>query len=179
VGSSTFLTIILICSSQAKSEQRACVITDEGSTVCGKLTNTNLKVKKSNEGIVNRKEIDKISVTLKGCKNINNSVKCDLTVRNIGVERNATVVAGDSASAGNNASKIIDYAGKTHYSSTVNIDNQSGSTISVKFSPDVDYAASVIFNNDRHQINKAQLLEIVIYSNSHKSYKFSNVSISS
>jgi hypothetical protein len=170
--SSTFLTIFFTCISPAKSEQRACVITDEGNTVCGKLTNTNTKTKKTSIATVNRKEIDKISIVLKGCQNIDRGVKCDFVMRNSGAERYVIIAAG------NGSSKIVDTAGKTHYSSTVDIDSSSGSGIGVKFSPDIDYAASMIFNNDRNKIDKAQLLEFIIaITGSPRSLKFSNISI--
>jgi hypothetical protein len=82
--SSMILAGFLIHSNPASAQQRACVITDEGATVCGKPTKP---TKKPNSSLGCQKEFDNYIVLLKGCKRLDTTIKCTVQITNKGVER--------------------------------------------------------------------------------------------
>lgn len=166
VLASMVLTSLSIYSNPASAQQRACVITDEGATVCGKLT-TQTKKPTPNSGY--RKEIDNIVFLLKNCKRSEANVMCNFIITNKGSERELAIQL--------NGSRIVNSSGKTYFPALVNFDSRSSSDyVNVKLVTNVDYAAFLTFNEIPDQVLPFQLLQI--NTGLSKSVQFRNVSIS-
>jgi hypothetical protein len=101
-----FITLILasnsICVNQAQSQpqppQRACVITDEGTTVCGKPTTSQKKVneinqEKKNMVFAQEFRLDDYIFKFKKCQKLVSSAMCMITIVNNGAERNLKITA--------------------------------------------------------------------------------------
>jgi hypothetical protein len=167
VLASIVLASLLIYSNQASAQQRACVITDEGATVYGKLTTLN---KKPNQSLGQRKEVDKFVFLLKGCRRSDTTIKCNLSIINKGAERELYIRADRSTST------IIDSSGKSYSGSTVEIGGQIGSEgLTTIISPGIDYIAEINFENVSEQIAQAPVLNLYLHR---QKVQFRNVSFS-
>jgi hypothetical protein len=166
VLASIVLTSLLIYSNPASAQQRSCVITDEGTTVCGKLTT---QTKKPNSSSGQRKEVDKFVFLLKGCKRSDTTIKCNLQVTNKGSERELYIHAG------NEYSTIVDSLGKAYSGSTVDIGGKSSNALWTVISPGIDYNADISFENIPEQIAQAPVLNLYLHS---QKVQFRNVSFS-
>jgi hypothetical protein len=167
--SSMILASFLIYNSPVLAQQRACVITDEGDTICGKLTT---QTKKPSLNSVYRKEVDGFVFLLKRCSRYEESVKCDLTMVNKGQERTLEINRDNC--------KIVDSFGNSHYSPALDLDGKMGvndSLPQVRVVPGIEYALVLNFKNIPNQITRTQLLEITLQNR--KSVQFRNVSFSS
>jgi hypothetical protein len=89
-----------ICINQAQSQpqQRACVITDEGTTVCGKPTTPQKKANEINQEKKNTVppqefRIDDYVFSLKKCQRFTPGAFCNITIVNNGAERNLKIIA--------------------------------------------------------------------------------------
>jgi hypothetical protein len=127
---SVVLTGLIINGDAARSQQRACVITDDGATICGKLTTVKKEAKKPAQSSGYRKEVNNFLYVLKGCKRSDMIVKCDLVIINKGVQRDLLLYAQQS--------KIIDVAGKSHSGSNVEIGGQSNYAVRTKIITGID-----------------------------------------
>jgi hypothetical protein len=167
-ASATLSIFSLSVSTQA--QQRACVLTDEGSTVCGKPTSITNDSRKTNQI-----SLDNFLFALNGCRRSDTTVKCDLTLINKGLERGIRVYGQDSCCA---TSKIIDSFGKSHSASSVDMDGRISSFIITTVSPGVNYSAIVIFDNVPEQVSRIQLFSLELrIGDKYKSAKFRNFSI--
>jgi hypothetical protein len=146
-----FLASFLIDSNLASAQQRACVITDEGNTVCGKLTT---QPKKSSSGSGYRKEVKNYIFVLKGCRRSDTTIKCSLTVTNREAERNFSIYA--------TLSSIIDSSGKSYMASTVSIGGKTSSSLQPFIAPGIDYAADITFENIPEAITQVPLLKLFL-----------------
>ncbi len=106
--SSMILASFLIYNSPVSAQQRACVITDEGATVCGKLTTQTKKPIKSSGY---RKEVDNFIISLKGCRRSNTTINCDVTITNKGKDEAIRIYPGWSS--------MVDSLGKSHPVSSI------------------------------------------------------------
>jgi hypothetical protein len=139
-----------IDSSPARSQQRACIISDDGATVCGKPTTVKKEAKKPTQSSGYRKEINNFVLLLKGCKRADAYVRCDLVVTNKGVERDLSLNPAFI--------KIVDSAGRPHQCQGVEFGGVGN--VTVKITPGILYAATIFFNDIPDQISQAQILEI-------------------
>ncbi len=103
---SVVLTGVVINGDAARSQQRACVITDDGATVCGKPTAMKKETKKPAQSSGYRKEAYNFVFSLKGCKRADTTIKCDLAIVNKSVERSLSLYIQNT--------KIVDAEGKSH-----------------------------------------------------------------
>ena len=160
---SMVLTSFSINSDPASAQQQACVITDQGNTVCGKLTT---QQKKPNQTSGQRKEVDNFVFLLKGCRRSDTTIKCNFQIANKGQERNLYVNAEYSA--------IVDSMGKSYSGSTIDIGGKNSNSLWTVITPGINYDASMTFENIPEQIAQAPIL------NSHFSQKiqFRNISFS-
>jgi hypothetical protein len=162
-----FLASFPIDSNPASAQQRACVITDEGNTVCGKLTT---QTKKPNQTSGQRKEVDKFVFLLKGCRRSDTTIKCTLQITNKGAEREIIIRADRDTST------IIDSAGRAYSGSTVEIGGRTGREgLTTIISPGIDYIAGITFENIPEQISEAPVLNLYL---AWKKVQFRNVSFS-
>ncbi len=165
VLTSMVLSSLSIYSNPASAQQRACVITDEGATVCGKLTT---QTKKPNQSSGQRKEVDKFVFILKGCRRSDTTIKCNLLVTNKGAERELYIQAVER-------STIVDSVGKSYPGSTVDIGGKNSNALWTVISPGIDYSADISFENIPEQIAQAPVLNLYLHS---QKVQFRNVSFS-
>jgi hypothetical protein len=166
--SSLVVSSLLLHSNPARSEQRVCIITDDGATMCGKPTSSKKEAKnpkQQNSGY--RKEVNNFVYLLKGCRKSDTSVKCEFTITNKGVEKNFDM--------GNSYTTIIDSNGKSYPASSVDIGGVSDFVRSLDIAPGIDYEAAITFPNIPEKITKVPLLNL--YSSGQK-IQFRNVSFS-
>lgn len=155
------------------AEQRACIVTENGATMCGKLINAKPQ---SNKKAQNSTNSEGFIITLKGCRRAVSVVSCEININNKGKE-------GMIAIYGYNyiykyGSKIVDASGKTYYASKVDFDGSSDGLVrTVLLSPGIDYSASLTFENVP-EIDRAQLFSVQIGSRTKGDYaNFRNISI--
>jgi hypothetical protein len=161
-----FLASFPIDSNPASAQQRACVITDEGNTVCGKLTT---QAKKSNQTSGQRKEINGFVLLLKGCKRSDTNIKCTLQITNKGAERQFTIRADYDTST------IVDSVGKSYSGSTVEIGGRVGREgLTTTISPGIDYIAEMNFENIPEGLTRVPVLNLYLDGK----VQFRNVSFS-
>jgi hypothetical protein len=165
--SSLVVTSLIIHGSPARSEQRVCIITDDGATMCGKLTSSKKEAKnpkQQNSGY--RKEARNIVYLLKNCRKSDTSVKCEFVITNKGSERAFGMAASPY-------STIVDSNGKSYSASTIDIGGSSDTSRVISIAPGIDYAAILTFENIPDQVTKIPLLNI---SADDQNIQFRNVS---
>lgn len=151
VLASVFLASFPIDSNPASAQQRACVITDEGNTVCGKLTT---QPKKPSSGLGFRKEVKNYIFVLKGCRRSDTTIKCSLIVTNREAEKTLSIRAVISS--------IIDSNGKSYIGSTVDAGGKNSSGLDVAIAPGIDYTVDITFEKIPEQIAKVPLLKLYL-----------------
>jgi hypothetical protein len=167
---SVVLTSLIINGDAARSQQQACVITDDGTTVCGKPTTVKKEAKKPAQSSGYRKEVGNFVYTLKECKQSDATIKCDLAITNKGASKSNLWITFES--------KIIDSRGKSHFMSRIDIDGQSRTSSKVvEMVPGIAYATTLIFENMPESLTQAQVLQIALYGNNQNTL-FRNILIS-
>jgi hypothetical protein len=154
----------------ARADQKACVITDAGATVCGRLTTQ--KPPASRPPVAgNQVQIDKITVSLKGCRRDDKNVKCTFEIANRGKEEKQIV----SASYG---SYIIDSTGTSYKAGTLDMGGQISTTGQGQGTivPGVESFASINIENVPAELTQAKVLEF--NTDLGKKVQFRNVQIS-
>jgi hypothetical protein len=149
----------------ASAQQRACVITDEGNTVCGRLTTQS---KKPTTNGIQRKEVDKLVFVFKGCRRLDTTVKCTFTTTNKGEDRSVGISASWFT--------LVDSSGKTYMPQTLEIASGTsgqGQSHYPTLSTGIDYLTEVTFENIPEQIKQVPLLNI---RPNDKVVKFRNIS---
>jgi hypothetical protein len=162
---------LLVCNNPARADQKACVITDAGATVCGRLTSIKPPANRPPVSS-NQVQIDKITVSLKGCKRDDKNIKCTFEIANRGKEEKQLV----SSTAG---SYIVDSTGTSYQADTLDM----GGSISASYAnayativPDIDSFASINILNVPTEITQAKVLEF--NTSLGKKVQFRNVPIS-
>jgi hypothetical protein len=157
---SIVLTSLSIYSNPASAQQRVCVITDEGSTVCGKLTT---QTKKPNLPSGYRKEVDKFVFLLKGCSKSDTIVKCTVQITNKGEERK--LIARTNTPGSTSGSHLVDSMGKYRTASTIemggNVSVSYVSDVSAVISTGIDYVADLTFKDVPEQMTQVPILNFV------------------
>jgi hypothetical protein len=146
-----FLASFPIDSNPASAQQRACVITDEGNTVCGKLTT---QPKKPSSGSGYRKEVKNYIFVLKGCRRSDTTIKCSLIVTNREAEKMLSIRPVISS--------IIDSNGKSYIGSTVDAGGKNSSGLDIVIAPGIDYTVDITFEKIPEQIAKVPLLKLYL-----------------
>jgi hypothetical protein len=169
--SSLVVTSLIIHGSPARSDQRVCIITDDGATMCGKPTSSKKEAKnpkQQNSGY--RKEVGNFVYLLKGCKKSDTSVKCEFVITNKAAERGLTLWADNP---GFTSTTIVDSTGKSYRGSTIDIGGQRNSSVSLSIAPGIDYEATLTFENIPDRVVKASLMNF--YADNNKILQFRNV----
>jgi hypothetical protein len=153
-------------STSASADQRACVMTDEGKTVCGKLINKKEPIVTANNPNFQR---DKKGHTflLKNCIRTNTSLSCTLAITT--KKDNDTVFVSRHS--------IIANTGKTYGDTTVSFNgaNYGGYQIN-QMSPEIEYFINLVFeNNIPEEVTRASVLNVEIDG---KIVQFRNIPIS-
>jgi hypothetical protein len=174
--SSLVVTSLIIHGSPARSDQRVCIITDDGATMCGKPTSSKKEAKnpkQQNSGY--RKEVGNIVYLLKGCRKSDTSVKCEFAITNKAAERRFTLWA-DNPGFSTGTSTIVDSTGKSYRGSIIDIGGQRNSSVSLAIAPGIDYEATLTFENIPDRVVKASLMNF--YADDRVVLQFRNVSFS-
>jgi hypothetical protein len=161
---------------RVKAQQQSCIITNDGTTVCGKPS----KVKTPQQSAIKKQKVlDKdysIVFILNECKRIDSSVKCNLSMKNSGQEVQFSVK--------HETSKIVDSVGKSYsgYEARYAGVNSAESMWSgqIRLFPGIDYSIDIKFNNVPEETTKIPILIITTNRGGNLSYfemQFKNVSI--
>jgi hypothetical protein len=141
-----------------KAVERACVTTDTGSTVCGKYQSVRGEPAQEEsprpvQGNAPRTVVSNTAFLSKGCSRSETSLKCSFLMRNKAEEKFFCLQASSAL--------ITDSSGKTYKASNVEMGGQSSSHIcdgNLKLTQDVDYEATLTFDNVPMTVRKAQVL---------------------
>lgn len=164
----------LIWNNPAQANQKACVITDEGVTVCGRLTSVKPPTNNRPPISSNQVQIDKITVSLNGCRRDDKNVTCTFEIANRG--KGEQVLRSYPKS-----SYIINSSGTSYRSSTLdmggNVSNgSSGYQTSVIIVSGIETFTSISFADIPAEITQARVLEFD--TDLGKKVQFRNVPIS-
>jgi hypothetical protein len=147
----------LVCNHPARTEQKACVVTDEGVTVCGKSPST--KPPKNNRPPISNHQvkIDSITFSLKGCKRppkfASTTVKCTVEIANRGKEDKEIKSFAIK-------SYMIDASGTSYPATLVDMGGTTSNLInSVSVAPGIDSVVSLYIDYVPKQITQAKVLE--------------------
>jgi hypothetical protein len=166
------LASLFVCNNPARADQKACVITDEGATVCGKLTS--IKPPTNRPPVAdNQVQTDKITFSLKGCKRYGKAVQCTFEIVNRGKEEKELM----SRTAD---SYMIDSTGTSYRGYQLDIGGELSNydmTGRLKVSPNLDYLVSITINDIPQEVNKAKILEFKFKNRLSKPVQFRNVPI--
>jgi hypothetical protein len=161
---------LLVSNNPARANQKACVITDAGVTVCGRLTS--LKPPANRPPVsINQVQIDKITVSLKGCRRDDKVVKCTFEIVNRGKEEKLIVSASSR-------SYIVDSTGTSYKAGTLDMGGQISNTYEGQGTivPGVESFASINIENVPEELTQAKVLEFD--TSLGKKVQFRNVQIS-
>jgi hypothetical protein len=162
---------LLICNNPARADQKACVITDAGVTVCGRLTS--LKPPANRPPVAgNQVQVDKFTFSLKGCRRDEKVVKCTLEIANGGKEEKE--VRSNATS-----SYIIDSSGTSYRADTIDMGGKISSwdNMGITIVPGIDSFVSINILNVPVELTQARVLEFNNI-NLGKKVQFRNVPIS-
>ena len=157
---------------------RMCIATGNGKTTCGKFTTIKkessepqLETSKPPQSSGYRKESDNITYLLRNCRRVSSDIKCNLII--------TTKKEGESIGlmTGKGYSSIIDSAGRTYPSSTLEYNGGINTVFNAASSPDVEYIVDINFENIPGQVTKAALVSVNTYP-SNKVIQFRNVPFS-
>jgi hypothetical protein len=148
---SLLLTSFLICENPVRSQQRACIISDKGETVCGKLVKqTRSPASQPIQSFGQRDVVGNFVYVLRVCKRFETNVKCVFTVSTKGKETNKQAYAS--------AFELVGSNGQSYKGSMVEFGGQQGPFATATMSPGVDYAAQITFEGIPTQMTRFQIL---------------------
>lgn len=150
-GTSLALTSLFSVNLPAQADQQTCVVTNDGATVCGRLTKQ--QPKKSNSTSQQRKEVGQFTYLLKGCKRSDTTIKCSYSVTNKKQQEN---MGFDTR-----YSSIIDSQGKSYLASNIEVGGKNFSSLGgyVMISPGIDYNVEITFENIPEQITQVPIFQ--------------------
>jgi hypothetical protein len=158
-----------------KVVERACITTATGNTVCGKFKSAKKEGQEEARtpapNSIYQKELDGIAYTLKSCRREESIVKCNFVITTKKDGKQFYIVTG----AGH--SSMVDANGRT-YPSSSNLEYNGGSkfmSVRIDMSVGVDYVVDINFEKTPGQITKATLINL---SANEKLVQFRNVPIS-
>jgi hypothetical protein len=140
---------------RSASAERGCIVTDEGTTICGNTT-PKKSTKQPSQSTGSKKVVtSNLIVELKRCsRQDDTNIVCEFTITN---KSERGYLSLSSFSSG-----MIDSTGKS-YQGLYSQLGSSGSVLGASIDeaePGITYAASLIFRNVPQSINKAQLLTV-------------------
>ena len=163
---------LLISNNPATADQTACVIIKQGATVCGRLTSLKPPSNNPQPTSSNQVQIDKFTVTLKGCKRNERTVKCTFEIVNIGKEEKGI-------RSGSGASYIIDSTGTSYPTILLDMGGRTFGNNSIGEAtvvPGIESFASINIMNVPLEVTQAKVLGFD--TSLSKKVQFRNVPIS-
>jgi hypothetical protein len=153
-----------------KAIERACVTTDNG-VVCGKFKSVaaeqGQEAAQPVSGNGPREVVNNITFSLKGCNRSDTTIKCVFSIINKGSAKYITI-SGSEAS-------ITDFSGKMYKGSSAEIGGNNSGKNTMQVTPEIDYEASITFENTPVGVKKAQVLSFPFQS---KTVNLRNITIS-
>jgi hypothetical protein len=157
---------------KTRAIERICVTTDGVDNICGKFKSfksgkeeqergQEQEAPRPIQGNAPRAVVDNISVSVRGCNKSDTTIKCSLSIRNKGAEKNIYISGVDSI--------ITDSSGKTHKGFRIEAGGQQGRSVSFTAASEIDYEALITFENVPEGVRKAQVLSLFI------NYKIANL----
>ena len=146
---------------KSRGIERMCVTTNGSNTVCGKFKSAKegqgqgqeeARTPALNSGY--RKELGGVTYVLRSCRRSSSDIKCNFVIT--ARKENRVNIA-----TGKGKSSIVDSAGRTYPSSTLEYNGSANNYIVQEVSPGVDYVVDINFENIPGQITQASLLSIV------------------
>lgn len=162
-----------------KTIERACVTNNAGSSVCGKFKSVSEgqaqeprqeEAKNSTTSAGYQKESDGVVFLLRNCKRSSSDVKCNLVLAAKEDNHRGYIESGKGYSS------IVDSAGRTYPSSSLEHNGRNSTSFSESLSPGVDYVVDLNFKNIPGQTTKAALINLSVQNG--KVVQFRNVPIS-
>jgi hypothetical protein len=151
VFASLLITSLFIYKNPVQAQERACVMTDRGTTVCGKLIRqTQSSTNQSVQSFGQKDEVGNFVYVLKDCKRSSANLKCAFTVLNKGKE---TLKASYAS-----AFELVGSNGKSYKGSIFSFGGQEGNYATATLSAGVNYLAEITFEGVPAQITQFPLL---------------------
>jgi hypothetical protein len=139
---------------RSATAERGCIVTDEGTTICGNTTPKKSK-KQPTQTTGTKKLVSNLLVELKRCsRQDDTNIVCEFTITNKGERKSLAISTYFSA--------MIDASGRSHqalYSQLGSSGGVLGASLD-EAEPDIAYAASLTFKNIPQSVNRVQLLTI-------------------
>ena len=155
-----------------------CITTNGSNTVCGKFKSAKEGQEQGQEETKTpapscgyRKELGGVTYVLRSCRRSSSDIKCNFVI----TARKANSI---NIPTGKGKSSIVDSAGRTYPSSTLEYNGSADNYIVKDMSPGVDYVVDINFENIPEQIKQASLLSIVKAFNQEGVVQFRNVPFS-
>jgi hypothetical protein len=102
------------------------------------------------QGNAPRAVVNNVAFLLKGCSRSDASIKCSFSMKNKGKESRFDLLPS--------LSTMTDYLGKMHKASTGEMGGESGTSLSLRLTSEIDYEAVLTFDNIPVGVKKAQVL---------------------
>lgn len=140
---------------QSARAERGCIVTDEGTTICGSTTNSKKKNKQPTQNTGFNKVVGNLLVELKGCSRQDDTdIVCQFNLTNKGERRSLNLSSFFSA--------MVDSSGRSNQALYSRV-GSSGGVLGASLDeaePGIAYAASLTFKDIPQSVNKVQLLTI-------------------
>jgi hypothetical protein len=142
---------------QSREIERMCVSTDGSNKICGKFKSVKeeqaaTEAKNPTPIAGYRKEIDNFVYTLEICQRVSTNIRCQVKMTNKGKERSMYSEAPKSS--------LVDSSGKSHPGSKVDIGGSPSYNAGFTIAPGADAYFSIAFEDVSGSIVKAQLLNL-------------------
>ncbi|QYX30793.1 hypothetical protein [Sphaerospermopsis torques-reginae] len=155
----------LLVSSHPVAAQRACVVTDSGSVVCGKLQQNSQKPSSVKNQTV---ELEDINVTLQGCKRSSSTVNCHFLLT---AKQDGEVYLNCYSRSSSYNSKIFDtYGGEYFCNQTQLGQSKNEYRVSTKLLKNIPAKAIVTFKEIPTQVKEIAALELSVYLSNRLEY---------
>ena len=153
-----------------KAVERACVTTDGSNTICGKFKSASegqaQQSRQPGPANSSRTVVNDVAFSSKGCSRSDSTVKCSYSIRSKGKERDFTP----------SQATITDSSGKTYRAYSIEMGGQTATyPISIKIAPEIDYEATLTFNDVPGGITKVQVFSFIF---DNKTVNLRNITIS-
>ena len=156
-----------------KRIERMCITTDGSNTVCGKFKSAKegqeqeQQAKQPIQGNTPRTVVNNVAFSLKECSRTDTTVKCSLSIRNKGEERDFRKYARDF--------KIVDLSGKVYAAASIEMGGKTDVFTETKLVPETDYEVVLTFDNIQGGVRKVQVLS---FPSGDKTVNLRNITIS-
>ena len=143
---------------KSRGIERMCITTNGSNTICGKFKSAKEGQEEARTPAPSsgyRKESDGVTVLLRSCRRSRSDIKCNLVINTKRESQRVLLRSGQGFSS------IVDSAGKTYPSSTLDYSGSNSTVFDSTLSSCVDYVVGLNFENVPGQINQAALVNLI------------------